>query len=137
MVSLTCRAFLFEGFRRDVAVAEGSQDFDRGILGEVELVPAGSLGGSFGFGVEGDAEFAGEENGHEGQLSLPSSRQVRLCNGPMYSSCEARTAEIRLCSSIAGSGTGTEKKSFVVIPVNAVCVATAMTLFRVGPPPRT
>ena len=39
------RAFLFQVFGREVGVAEGFQEFDRGVLGEVEFVPAGGLGG--------------------------------------------------------------------------------------------
>ena len=44
------RAFWFQVFGREVGVAEGFQEFDRGVLGEVELVPAGGLGGHSGSG---------------------------------------------------------------------------------------
>ena len=42
------RAFEFEVFGRDIGVAEGLQQFDRGVFREVELVPAGGFGGHGG-----------------------------------------------------------------------------------------
>ena len=42
---LEARALGLEGFRRDVGVAERLQQLDRRILREVQLVPAGRLGG--------------------------------------------------------------------------------------------
>ena len=63
---LQCRAFWFQVFGREVGVAKGFQEFDRGVLGEVQLVPARWSSASCGLGVGGDAQFAGEEDGHEG-----------------------------------------------------------------------
>ena len=42
---LEAGAFAVEVFGRDVGVAEGLEEFDRGVFREVELVPAGGLGG--------------------------------------------------------------------------------------------
>ncbi len=67
---LEAGAFAFQLFRRDVGVVERFQQLDRGVLREVQLVPAGGRVGSFGLGIQGDAEFAGEEDGHEGGLKL-------------------------------------------------------------------
>ena len=44
------RAFRFQVFGGEVGVAEGFEEFDRGVFGEVELVPAGGLGGHSGSG---------------------------------------------------------------------------------------
>ena len=78
---LEARAFPFKVFRRDVGVAEGLQQLERGVLREVQLVPAGCLGGHAG-GSLGVLNRSDQATSSPRQWSTPAPHRLGRAAGP-------------------------------------------------------